>query len=107
MPQNNRPQQGQEQDQGQGQSQGQVGPKLFVGQVPTECSENELRGIFEPYGKIADVHILRGKDGKSRNCGFVTFENSRQARNAIEAVDRKVVIPPRKTPLVVSFAEMK
>ena len=82
-------------------------PKLFVGQVPSDCSENRLRDVFAKYGRVTDVHILRYKDGKSRNCGFVTFENHRQARDAIDALNKKYTIPPRKYPLVVTYAGSK
>lgn len=85
--------------------QAAMGPKLFVGQVPGECSEGTLRRIFEKYGRIVDVHILRGKDGRSKNCGFVTFESVKCARAALEGVNKKVALPPRKIPLVVSFAD--
>ena len=76
-----------------------------MGQVPGDYTEEGLRRVFDKYGRIVDVHILRGKDGRSKNCGFVTFDNMKSARIALEAVNKKVALPPRKTPLVVSFAD--
>lgn len=84
-----------------------AGPKLFVGQVPSDCSERRLAELFEKYGRVVDVHILRDRDGRSRNCGFVTLESTKQAKLAMDSVNKKVALPPRKTPLTVSFADNK
>lgn len=35
--------------------------KMFVGQVPKAWSENQLRNLFEPYGRIHTLNILRDK----------------------------------------------
>lgn len=33
--------------------------KLFVGGLPTEFGELELRSIMQPYGNVVDVHIMK------------------------------------------------
>lgn len=35
--------------------------KMFVGQVPKSWSESQLRNLFEPYGRIHTLNILRDK----------------------------------------------
>lgn len=48
--------------------------KLFVGQVPRTMEEADLFPIFEKYGPMQDVAIIRDKHtGQHRGCAFVTF----------------------------------
>ena len=34
-------------------------PRLFVGQIPREMFEEQLRPIFEPYGELREIHPLK------------------------------------------------
>lgn len=69
--------------------------RLFVGQLPKNLSENELKAIFEPYGAVHNSEIVRVKStGESRGCGFVVVESKIAADKAIEALNSKKVIPP-------------
>jgi hypothetical protein len=48
--------------------------KLFVGQVPKSMEEADLFPIFEHFGPMEDVAIIRDKHtGQHRGCAFVTF----------------------------------
>lgn len=40
--------------------------KLFVGQLPKQSSEDELKPMFEAYGPIAEFVILRDKANVSK-----------------------------------------
>ena len=51
--------------------------KLFVGNVPESCSEEELKAAFEKYGTITEHAIVR-------NYAFVHFEKKEDADNAIK-----------------------
>ena len=35
--------------------------KMFVGQVPRTMDENELRGMFEEFGPVYQINVLRDK----------------------------------------------
>lgn len=35
--------------------------KMFVGQVPHDMDENDLRTMFEEYGRVHQINILRDK----------------------------------------------
>ncbi|ETE64568.1 CUGBP Elav-like family member 2, partial [Ophiophagus hannah] len=54
--------------------------------VSKKCNENDIRVMFSPFGQIEECRILRGPDGLSRGCAFVTFSTRAMAQNAIKAM---------------------
>ncbi|CAF0931469.1 unnamed protein product [Didymodactylos carnosus] len=61
--------------------------KMFVGQIPRSMNELELRSLFEKYGPIFELNILRDKiNGESKGCCFVTFYSRRSALDAQNAL---------------------
>lgn len=60
---------------------------IYVGNLPWSTSEDELRELFEEYGEVSSVNIIKDRDsGRSRGFGFVEMEEE-GARAAIEALD--------------------
>lgn len=57
--------------------------KLFVGQLPFECTEERLRNLFSAYGHVEHIHILRDTNNRSRGAAFVTYRTVREADTAI------------------------
>jgi len=58
--------------------------KLFVGQVPKNMVEEDLAFIFEPYGRILDLTVIRDRrSGNHRGCAFVTYENGEDAMKVV------------------------
>ncbi len=56
---------------------------LYVGNIYFGLSENQLREVFENYGKVESVKIVKDNEtGRSRGFGFVNFENSQDAELA-------------------------
>lgn len=47
--------------------------KLFVGGVPREVTNEELKAHFSQYGDIEDAAIVADQSGVSRGFGFVTY----------------------------------
>lgn len=52
--------------------------KMFVGQVPRSMDESDLRRMFEVYGRVHSINVLRDKTtgaskGKSRKLSSVCF----------------------------------
>ena len=64
--------------------------KLFVGQVPKIMSEDELVLVFEPYGRILDLTVIRDRrTGSHRGCAFVTYENGEDAMKVVAEMHGK------------------
>ncbi|GFO18540.1 ras GTPase-activating protein-binding protein 2 [Plakobranchus ocellatus] len=49
--------------------------QVFVGNLPTNVSEAELKTFFEHYGKVEELRINTKSAGKVPNFGFVVFES--------------------------------
>ncbi|KAK8744789.1 hypothetical protein OTU49_000616 [Cherax quadricarinatus] len=64
--------------------------KMFVGQIPRSMDENDLRKMFEEYGEVYQINVLRDKvTGQSKGCCFVTFyarKSALEAQNAMHNI---------------------
>lgn len=61
--------------------------KMFVGQVPKSMDEGQLREMFEEFGRVHSINVLRDKaTGISKGCCFVTFYTRRAALKAQDAL---------------------
>ncbi len=66
--------------------------KLYVGSLPYSVDENQLREIFEPFGTVSSARLISDKfTGQSKGFGFVEFEDSDAADEAIAQVNGKEV----------------
>ncbi|XP_072290826.1 CUGBP Elav-like family member 2 isoform X3 [Eucyclogobius newberryi] len=79
--------------------------KLFIGMVSKKYGENEVRMMFSSFGSIEECRILRGPDGQSRGCAFVTFASRAMAQNAIKTMHHSQTMEGCSSPLVVKFAD--
>uniref|UniRef100_A0A8C4SBM6 CUGBP Elav-like family member 2 n=1 Tax=Erpetoichthys calabaricus TaxID=27687 RepID=A0A8C4SBM6_ERPCA len=79
--------------------------KLFIGMVSKKCNENDIRVMFSSFGQIEECRILRGPDGLSRGCAFVTFSTRAMAQNAIKAMHQSQTMEGCSSPIVVKFAD--
>ncbi|KAM3939095.1 putative RNA-binding protein 23 isoform 3-T3 [Leptodactylus fuscus] len=68
---------------------GNSGPmRLYVGSLHFNITEDMLRGIFEPFGKIESIQLLRETDtGRSKGYGFITFVDAECARRALDQLN--------------------
>ncbi|XP_015976020.1 probable RNA-binding protein 23 isoform X3 [Rousettus aegyptiacus] len=68
---------------------GTGGPmRLYVGSLHFNITEDMLRGIFEPFGKIDNIVLMKDSDtGRSKGYGFITFSESECARRALEQLN--------------------
>jgi CUG-BP- and ETR3-like factor len=72
---------------------GPPGANLFVFHLPNNMSksnhnteDSELHGLFKKFGNILSARVMT-KDGKSKGFGFVSFDNSKSATDAIEEMN--------------------
>ncbi|XP_051632442.1 probable RNA-binding protein 23 [Manacus candei] len=68
---------------------GSGGPlRLYVGALHCNITKEMLRGIFEPFGKIDSIVLMRDPDtGQSKGYGFITFSEAECARRALEQLN--------------------
>ncbi|CAC5370107.1 PABPC [Mytilus coruscus] len=57
---------------------------VYVKNFSGDMSEDELKDIFEPFGKLINVKIMSDIGGKSRGFGFVSYEEPEAAEKAVE-----------------------
>uniref|UniRef100_A0A2K5BUU6 Ras GTPase-activating protein-binding protein 2 n=1 Tax=Aotus nancymaae TaxID=37293 RepID=A0A2K5BUU6_AOTNA len=60
--------------------------QLFVGNLPHDIDENELKEFFMSFGNIVELRInTKGVGGKLRNFGFVVFDDSEPVQRILIA----------------------
>lgn len=63
---------------------GDEGRKLFVGRLPDDITEDEIRMIFNTYGRVEGVKIL---DKGSQKAAFVTYDSQQGADVAVQVLN--------------------
>ncbi len=64
--------------------------KIFVGNFPFSTTEDELRELFQPFGKIDSVSLVTDRNtGRSRGFAFVEMPDDNEAAAAIKALNGK------------------
>ncbi|XP_066262003.1 RNA-binding protein 39 isoform X1 [Euwallacea similis] len=68
---------------------GMTGPmRLYVGSLHFNITEEMLRGIFEPFGKIENIQLIMDPEtGRSKGYGFITYTNCEDAKKALEQLN--------------------
>ncbi|KAM6298561.1 RNA-binding protein 39 isoform 5-T5 [Aegotheles albertisi] len=68
---------------------GSAGPmRLYVGSLHFNITEDMLRGIFEPFGRIESIQLMMDSEtGRSKGYGFITFSDSECAKKALEQLN--------------------
>ena len=69
--------------------------KVFVGMLSKTASEEDVKAMFEPYGTVEEVTVLRDREGLSRGCAFIKFSNRQQAQAAINKMHGSQIMPVR------------
>ncbi len=61
---------------------------IYVGNLPFECTEDELRTIFEAHGEVTSAKIITDREtGKPRGFAFVEMSDDGAGNAAISALD--------------------
>ncbi|HXJ36111.1 MAG TPA: RNA-binding protein [Candidatus Eisenbacteria bacterium] len=66
-----------------------MGKRLYVGNIPFQTSEAQLRTLFEQDGRqVAEVKIVMDREtGRPRGFAFVEMETDAQAAAAVETLN--------------------
>uniref|UniRef100_A0A7S4SDZ5 RRM domain-containing protein n=2 Tax=Alexandrium monilatum TaxID=311494 RepID=A0A7S4SDZ5_9DINO len=72
---------------GKDAGKGSEGSKLFVGSLPTDCTEQELNIVFTTYGEVKSVHLMQPHGKTGMRCAFVTYGKQESAEDAIKVLD--------------------
>ncbi|XP_072858632.2 CUGBP Elav-like family member 2 isoform X16 [Pogona vitticeps] len=82
--------------------------KMFVGQIPRLWSEKELKELFEPYGAVYQINVLRDRSQnppQSKGCCFVTFYTRKAALEAQNALHNIKTLPGMHHPIQMKPAD--
>ncbi|XP_013791855.1 CUGBP Elav-like family member 2 isoform X3 [Limulus polyphemus] len=80
--------------------------KMFVGQIPRSWDENDLKKMFEEFGPVYQINILRDKvTHQSRGCCFVTFYTRKAALEAQNALHNIKTLPGMHHPIQMKPAD--
>ncbi|XP_061730470.1 RNA-binding protein 39-like isoform X3 [Nerophis ophidion] len=68
---------------------GSSGPmRLYIGSLHFNITEEMLRGIFEPFGRIEGIQLMMDTEtGRSKGYGFITFADAECAKKALEQLN--------------------
>jgi len=81
-----------------------AGRKIFVGSLPSEITDSQLRSEFARFGTVEEVFIKDNCE-RSRQWAFITFSTQAQAQQAKEACDRTLQFPGTDRPCDVMLAK--
>nr|ABK21879.1 unknown [Picea sitchensis] len=66
--------------------------RCFVGGLAWATDDRSLQDAFSPFGEILESKIISDREtGRSRGFGFVTFSDEQSMRDAIDAMNGKVL----------------
>ncbi len=60
---------------------------IYIGSLPLDADESEVRGLFAPYGEVLKLTLILDQEtGESRGFGFVKLPDDR-VQTAVDALD--------------------
>ncbi|MCC8410973.1 RNA-binding protein [Mucilaginibacter sp. UR6-1] len=78
---------------------------IFVGSLPYQLQEEDLRALFEPFGEVSSAKLIMDREtGRSKGFGFVEMPEDESAQAAIDALNKSEV---KGRSIAVSQAENK
>ncbi|KAI3965140.1 hypothetical protein MKX01_023234 [Papaver californicum] len=61
------------------------GSEVFIGGLPRDVTEDDLRSLCEPIGEVTEVRLMKDKDtGENKGYAFITYKTKEFGQDAIE-----------------------
>ena len=60
--------------------------KIYIGNLPYNTTEDDLRSYFGQYGEVKEVKLITDRQtGRSKGFGFITFATDASGKDALAA----------------------
>jgi len=61
---------------------------IYIGNLPKTTDEETIRGLFEKYGEVTEIKLLKDQyTNELRGFGFITMPSKADAQKAIEEIN--------------------
>ena len=80
------------------------GYKLFVGCLPYEAQEDDLRPLFEKFGDIIELSIQRDKSGFSKGCAWLRYTTREACDDCIRNLHNQYYLGSVRSAVQVKYA---
>jgi RNA recognition motif-containing protein len=78
---------------------------VYVGNIPYSLKEEELKELFQQYGKVTAIKVITDKfSGRSKGFAFIEMESEEEEAIAVRELNRKIILGRN---LVVAKAHSK
>ena len=64
---------------------------IYVGRLARSVNEAKLRALFEPFGDITSLRVIKDRMTGDPRCAFVQFTNDDSGQQAIEQLNGTVL----------------
>lgn len=65
---------------------------IYIGQLPYNVKEEELRNLFAEFGEIASLNLIKDRfSGQSKGFAFIEMPNNSEADQAIKALNKTML----------------
>ena len=82
-----------------------TGENIFVGNLASTTTEETIKNLFVPFGKVLGVNLVLDRDtGALRGFAFVQMESSEEAATAVAALNGTAL---EGRPLRINLARQK